>query len=189
MHPTVAFADVERALAAGASAVHPAEAHGCLCGALCLRPDYSLADWLGEVLPDVDAGAAARAAADGPFAALFGETAGVLARPDMEFEPLLPGDKAVLADRVAALAAWCAGFLFGFGGAGTASQAAASATVDEVLADLAQISHAGAVGSESADVEEDAYVELVEFVRAGVQLVYEELASLRAQQPPTRSGQ
>ncbi len=90
MHPTVAFADVERALDTGTSAVHPAEAHGCLCGALCLRPDYSLADWLDEILPDADAAAAA---ADGPFAPLFAETAGVLARPGMEFEPLLPGDE------------------------------------------------------------------------------------------------
>jgi len=185
MHPTVAFADVERALDTGTSAVHPAEAHGCLCGALCLRPDYSLTDWLDEILPDADAAAAA---ADGPFATLFAETAGVLARPDMEFEPLLPGDDADLASRVAALAAWCQGFLYGFGSAGTASQAALPETIGEVLADLAQVSHAGAVGSESPEVEEDAYVELVEFVRAGVQLVYEELSALRASQSPPRSG-
>lgn len=185
MHPTVAFADVARALDAGTSAVHPAEAHGCLCGALCLRPDYSLADWLDEILPDADADAGAT---DGPFARLFAETAGVLAGTDMEFEPLLPGDDADLASRVAALAAWCQGFLYGFGTAGTASQAALAETVDEVLADLAQVSHAGAVGSESPDVEEDAYVELVEFVRAGVQIVYEELSALRARQPASRSG-
>jgi uncharacterized protein YgfB (UPF0149 family) len=185
MHPTVAFADVERALDAGTSAVHPAEAHGCLCGALCLRPDYSLADWLDEILPDADEAAAA---VDGPFAPLFAETAGVLAGPDMEFEPLLPGDEADLASRVAALAAWCQGFLYGFGSAGTASQAALPESVGEVLADLAQVSHAGAVGSESPEVEEDAYVELVEFVRAGVQIVYEELSALRARQPAPRSG-
>jgi len=185
MHPTVAFADVERALDTGTSALHPAEAHGCLCGALCLRPDYSLADWLGEILPDADAAAAA---ADGPFAPLFAETAGVLARPGMEFEPLLPGDDTELAGRVAALAAWCQGFLYGFGSAGTASQAALPESVGEVLADLAQVSHAGAVGSGSPEVEEDAYVELVEFVRAGVQIVYEELSALRARQPASRAG-
>jgi hypothetical protein len=185
MHPTVAFADVERALDTGTSAVHPAEAHGCLCGALCLRPDYSLADWLDEILPEADAAAAA---ADGPFAPLFAETAGVLARPDMEFEPLLPGDEADLASRVAALAAWCHGFLYGFGSAGTASLAALSESVGEVLADLAQVSHAGAVGAESPEVEEDAYLELIEFVRAGVQILYEELAALRARQSSSLSG-
>src|SRR5512145_2964424 len=102
MHPTVAYADVARALAAAASAVNAAEAHGCLCGALCLRPDYSLVDWLDEILPDPGAAASG----DGPFAELFTESASVLAGPDMEFEPLLPDDATGLDTRVAALAAW-----------------------------------------------------------------------------------
>jgi hypothetical protein len=184
MHPSVAYADVARALAAGASAVHPAEAHGCLCGALCLRPDYSLPEWLDEILPD----AAASSALDGPFATLFAESAGVLARPDMEFEPLLPDDNAGLEERVESLAAWCQGFLYGFGAAGTAARTQLPEAVDEVLADLAQISHAGAVGSESLQAEEDAYAELVEFLRAAVQLIYEELSPVRASMPAPQSG-
>src|SRR5512139_2871328 len=103
MHSSVAYADVARALAAGASAVPAAEAHGCLCGALCLRPDYSLAEWLDEILAEPPAGGAGNE----PFATLFAESVGVLGRPDMEFEPLLPDDDAGLAERVAALASWC----------------------------------------------------------------------------------
>jgi len=182
MHSSVAFEDVAHALTAGASAVHPAEAHGCLCGALCLRPDYSLAEWMDELLPDAGADPAE------PFATLFAETVGVLARPGMEFEPLLPGDEVGLAERVASLAAWCQGFLYGFGAAGTAGRASLPDVVDEVLGDLAQISHAGAVGSESTEVEEEAYAELVEFVRAGVQIVYEELAAVRASLPTSSTG-
>ena len=183
MHPSVAFADVARALAAGASAVHPAEAHGCLCGALCLRPDYSLADWLGEILPD-----AAGPGGDASFGTLFAESAAVLARSDMEFEPLLPDEEADLAERVTALAAWCRGFLYGFGASGTVAQTRQPEAVSEVLADLAQISHAGAVGSESSEAEEAAYAELVEFVRAAVQFVYEELGAARASLPASQSG-
>jgi uncharacterized protein YgfB (UPF0149 family) len=184
MHSSVAFADVARALASAASAVHAAEAHGCLCGALCLRPDYSLAEWLDEILFEP----ADEKASNEPFATLFEESAGVLARPDMEFEPLLPDDDAVLAERVTALAAWCQGFLYGFGASGTAAQAKLPGTVTEVLGDLAQISHAGAVGSEDAEAEEEAYAELVEFVRAAVQIVYEELGVARAGVPAPQSG-
>jgi uncharacterized protein YgfB (UPF0149 family) len=184
MHSSVAFADVARALAAGASAVNPAEAHGCLCGALCLRPDYSLAEWLDEILPEPPA----EAASSEPFATLFEETVAVLARPAMEFEPLLPDDDAGLAERVAALAAWCQGYLYGFGASGTAARAKLPETVTEVLGDLAQISHAGAVGSEEAEVEEAAYAELVEFVRAAVQITYEELGGARAGVPAPQSG-
>ena len=184
MHPSVAFADVAQALAAGASAVHPAEAHGCLCGALCLRPDYSLAEWLDEVLPDMTAAAEAA----GPFATLFAESLRVLASPDMEFEPLLPDDETDLAERVASLAAWCQGFLYGFGSSGAAAQAKLPAAVNEVLADLAQISHAGVVGAEPPEAEEEAYAELVEFLRAAVQIVYEELGAARASVPAPQSG-
>jgi uncharacterized protein YgfB (UPF0149 family) len=184
MHPNVAYADVARALAAAASAVPAAEAHGCLCGALCLRPDYSLTEWLEEILAEPAAGEATNE----PFATLFEESLGVLARPDMEFEPLLPDDDAGLAERVSALAAWCQGFLYGFGASGAAAQSKLPETVTEVLGDLAQLSHAGAVGSEDAEVEEEAYAELVEFVRAAVQIVYEELGVARAGVPAPQSG-
>jgi uncharacterized protein YgfB (UPF0149 family) len=56
-------------------------------------------------------------------------------------------------------------------------------SVSEFLADLARISQAGDVGSEAEEAEEAAYAELVEFLRVGVQLVYDELAALRAGQP------
>jgi len=184
MQSSVAFADVARALAAGASTVHAAEAHGCLCGALCLRPDYSLAEWLDEILAEP----AADAASNEPFATLFEESVGVLAGTDMEFEPLLPDEDAPLAERVTALAAWCQGFLYGFGASGTAAQANVPDTVTEVLGDLAQLSHAGAVGAEDVEVEEEAYVELVEFLRAAVQIAYEELGAARASLPAPQSG-
>ena len=184
MHPAVAFDDVARALAAGASTVDAAEAHGCLCGALCLRPDYSFADWTGEIF---DEAPQAPAAAD-PLAMLFEESAGVLSRAEMEFEPLLPDDDVALAGRVEALSAWCRGFLYGFGAAGIAEADRLPPGVSEVLDDLAQIAQAGAVGSEDPETEEQAYVELVEFLRAAVQLAYDELAALRMSQPPSSTG-
>lgn len=184
MHSPVDYDDVALALRAGASAVHPSEAHGCLCGALCLRPDYSRADWLEEILPE----SGGEHATDDPFEPLFVASAGALARPDMEFEPMLPGDEVPLEQRIEALAAWCQGFLYGFGAAGTAPRAALPATVSEVLADLAQISQAGEPGADDAEVEEGAYAELVEYVRAGVQLVYEELDALRASRSASDSS-
>jgi uncharacterized protein YgfB (UPF0149 family) len=184
MHSPVDYDDVARALHAGASAVHPSEAHGCLCGALCLRPDYSRADWLDEILPE---GGRERPG-DDALELLFTLSAGALARPDMEFEPMLPGDDLPLERRIEALAAWCQGFLYGFGAAGTAASGSLPDAVSEVLADLAQISQAGVPGEDDPEVEEGAYAELVEYLRAGVQLVYEELDALRATQPASGSS-
>ncbi|NJD32541.1 MAG: UPF0149 family protein [Gammaproteobacteria bacterium] len=173
----VVFDDVARALAAAGSTVHAAEAHGALCGALCARREYAVEEWFEEILPD-ESGRDGRALAD-----LHAASVTALAGEELEFQPLLPDDEQPLDARVEALGAWCQGFLYGFGAAGTVNRDALPEDVPEVLADLAQISHAGAVGSEALEVEEEAYAELVEFLRVGVQLIYDELAALRAGQP------
>ena len=183
MLSTVAFDDVARTLAAGGTTVHAAEAHGCLCGALSARRTYTLAEWLDEILPDPGPDGPG-AFDEGPLAELHQHTARVLAAPDMEFQPLLPDDELDLGSRVDALGAWCQGFLYGFGVSGTSAGATLPEEVAEVLSDLADISRAGAVGSAEREVEEEAYSELVEYLRAAVQLVYDDLAGLRAGQPP-----
>jgi uncharacterized protein YgfB (UPF0149 family) len=183
MSEPIAFDDVARALNDGGSTVHPAEAHGCLCGALCARRVYLPAEWLEELLPDAAGGeVAVPEATNGPLQALYTRSRAVLDGGDMEFQPLLPSDSASLAERVEALGAWAQGFLYGFGAAGPFPRGALPADVAEVLSDFAEVSRAGAVGSESVEVEENALAELIEYLRIGVQLIYDELADLRAAQ-------
>jgi len=45
----------------------------------------------------------------------------------------------------------------------------------EVLRDMGQIAQAGFEGDADDDADEAAYAEIVEYVRVGVQLLYEEL--------------
>jgi yecA family protein len=177
MSSPVLFVDVAQALAAGGSTVHAAEAHGCLCGALCGRASLRVADWLEELFespaddPQPDSHAT--------LLAVYEQTLSALEGTQMEFTPLLPDDEESLAERVEALSAWCQGFLYGFGAVSPGPDSRFPADVDEVLRDFAEISRAGAVGSESEQVEEESYAELVEYVRAGTQLVYDELESRR----------
>lgn len=183
MTGSIVFDDIAQALAARGSTVHAAEAHGCLCGALCARRVYLPAEWLEELLPDEpEADAPTAMAESGPFRRLFEQSRVVLEAREMEFELLLPPDSAPLAERVEALGAWAQGFLYGIGAAGPFKRGALPTDVTEVLTDLAEVARAGAVGSDSAEVEETALAELVEFVRVGVQLIYDELADLRASQ-------
>lgn len=182
MSATIGYDEVAQALSAGGSAVLAAEAHGCLVGALCARRVYLAAEWLEELLPEAPDAAADPQLATGPLQVLFEQSRTVLEARDMEFEPLLPPDAAGLQERVEALGAWAQGFLYGFGAAGPFPRGAMPADVAEVLSDFAEVSKAGNVGAESAEVEETALAELVEYVRVGVQLIYDELADVRAAQ-------
>lgn len=187
MNATIAFDQVAQALDACGSAVHAAEAHGCLVGALCARRVYLPAEWLEELLPAEPGRARDPALTPGLLIELFERSRAVLEAGDMEFEPLLPPDAASLTERVEALGAWTQGFLYGFGAAGPLPKGALPADVAEVLTDFAEVARAGAVGAESAEVEESALAELVEFVRVGAQLIFDELADLRATQTTSRA--
>ena len=98
----------------------------------------------------------------------------------MEFEPLLPDDEQPMPARVRGLADWCNGFMYGLSTAGIATDRLARPEAQEVLADFAEISKAD-VGDDGDAAEADfAYAEIVEYLRAGAQLLYEEFEIDRA---------
>jgi len=98
-----------------------------------------------------------------------------LADPELGFEPLLPEDDRPLAERVEAMVDWCRGFLGGFGLAGTAAHAQLSDEAREILRDLGMIAGSSFdFGDEEED--EDALIEVQEFVRMGVLLLHTECA-------------
>jgi uncharacterized protein YgfB (UPF0149 family) len=179
---TVAFRELDRLLADADSEVDAAEAHGCLVGALCAAPAYRVGDWIDEIFQASDA-ARLDHASRGALEALHAETVQALGGGEMSFEPLLPDDDAPLAARVNALAFWCAGFLYGLGVGQLPSLEEVPGEVGEVLRDFADVSRAALDESEPEEASEEAYAELVEFVRAGVQLAYEDLAPFRERGP------
>jgi uncharacterized protein YgfB (UPF0149 family) len=154
-----------------------AEAHGLLCGALCTREGYGAKDWLAELALDQGA---AEPAADPEMIRFPGQVLEALQSAEFEFEPLLPVDDAPLADRVAALAAWCGGFLYGIGAGSPDPATARSGEVGEYLRDLGDIARAELEPGRGGEAGEGDFFELVEFVRAGAQLAFDALAGTRA---------
>jgi hypothetical protein len=154
-----------------------AEAHGLLCGALCAREGYGAEDWLADLVTEQGVTAAA---ADPQLARLPGQALEALRSTEFGFEPLLPGDDAPLAERVAALAAWCGGFLYGIGTGRPQPGAVDGGDVGEYLRDLADIAQASLEPGRGTEAGEGDFFELVEFVRAGAQLTYDALAGARA---------
>jgi uncharacterized protein len=181
----VSFAEFDQVLQSAGSAVAAAEGHGVLCGALCAAEDYPVERWIEEVVPD-DSSAAAAGAEGEAIKLVYADTAQALRADQMEFTPLLPEDDAPLETRATAMAAWCQGFLYGLGLSGLDPRSKLSADVQEILKDLTHIGRATVDPEELDEEGESAYAELVEYLRAGVQLIYDEMAPLRTQ--PTSRG-
>jgi uncharacterized protein YgfB (UPF0149 family) len=177
------YAEIQQLLRAARAMTDAAEAHGTLAGALCALDAYSVEDWLAEILPDDTAMAAAVPA----LGSLYAETLDALRSGGMEFDLLIPEDEAPLEDRARALSSWCHGFLYGLGTTGAADPARLSPDAGEVVRDLTEITRAGVDAADGDEENEAALAELVEFVRVGVQLVFEEAGRQRQPQPPARS--
>lgn len=178
--------ELARSLTAGGSIVGAAEMHGCISGAACAQAAVRPSDWVADAQAGhEDAGRVA--ALRDVLHDVIRQSREVLEGDDMAFAPLLPADESALDERVAALAAWCNGFLYGIGRAGSLGRPAAA--VEEILRDFAEIGRATVGGEDLGEDAERDYAELVEFVRAAVQLAYEELAPLRAAAArPTHEG-
>jgi uncharacterized protein YgfB (UPF0149 family) len=102
----------------------------------------------------------------------------------MEFELLLPEDEQPLDARTAALALWCQGFLYGLGTSVVQDESGLPGDIGEIVRDLTEITHVAVDAEQTDESNESAYAELVEFVRVGVQLVFDELGPLRDQPGP-----
>jgi hypothetical protein len=103
----------------------------------------------------------------------------------MEFELLLPPDERFIEVRTAALAQWCQGFLYGLGAGSVPDASELPGDTGELVRDFGEISRAGVDATQDEESNEAAYTELVEFVRVGVQLLFEELAALRRPTMPS----
>lgn len=162
--PAAAEIDAESARLGLASSA--AELHGALCGWLCGGGEDSRG-WLAPVFADA---ALAAPAADSPLDRLRTATAAQLADRSFEFELLLPDVDTALVERSGALFDWCRGFVGGFGLASGAG-ATLSPESQEALADLAKLA-AAQPQDEGDDEDEEALVEIEEFVRVAALLLH-----------------
>jgi uncharacterized protein len=181
------YDSLRETLARSGAVVALAELHGGVCGALCAAGVPAARHWLAECLEDQEIDASAEL--DAELGSVVAASLRMLADPDFAFEPLLPDDNSPLDDQVQALALWCHGFVTGLGAnapelaprGGRAPATPEAAAVAEVVGDFSEISRAALSDAEAEgrDQPDFALAELREYVRAGVQMVFEELAPRR----------
>lgn len=159
-----------------------AECHGFLCGQICIAGFADTQQWHDYLSVRAYDTVPARECFEG-IHSLIGELLVLIASPDFDFQLLLPDDTTPLADRVEALGEWCHGFLNGFGMSRDTRTALLDDECEELIEDFSKICRVG-VDEDSGEEDEEALVELVEYVRVGVVSLFESLQPVGAGSGP-----
>jgi uncharacterized protein YgfB (UPF0149 family) len=164
-------AELTHTLAAADADFSAAEVHGTLTGLLCAGAEERVMPALASLVPEGATGGLGEM-----LTALLRQTREQLHDPEFVFALLLPGEDVALDAQVVALADWCRGFIVGLTAGGVADPARLEGDAGEVVQDFARIAAAEVDMSQAAGEEEERQLaELVEYVRVGVQLVFEQL--------------
>ncbi len=150
----------------------PSGFHGFLCGRLCCDAVgikelvLATSGWLA--LSEAQA-----EEAENIFEAFYRASISSLEDVSFLFQPILPDDELPLTERLVAVGDWCSNYISGLGD-GMDQAFRLSDDGKEALEDIAAIGQVS-VDFETDDDGERDYVELVEFIRIAVQVVFSEL--------------
>lgn len=151
-----------------------AECHGVVCGLLCRLPTATVDTFIGllDVLELVKTPGSGMQMA---FEELLNASKAQLSDEDMSFALWLPNDDEGLEERTMALSQWCSGFLAGIGSSGDETLDALSDDANDALKDLQQISTADVTDTSESEEDENAFAEIIEYIRIVTLMIREDL--------------
>ncbi|MFV2004933.1 MAG: UPF0149 family protein [Gammaproteobacteria bacterium] len=168
------------------------ESHGALCGMLCAQGATDAAQWMLHVLGEREESSKTLQQAGKMLLHMHQVTTEQMNDSDVEFDLMLPDDAETLEARVDALGTWCQGFVYGLAAGGVKEDTDLPDDSKELIKDILEISRAGYAADDEAELnasvendnEEDevAFMEVSEYVRMGILLIYEELQPLQSSQ-------
>ena len=159
--------------------ISAAELHGALSGCICAGAELTPRNWLAFALTDADLDGVVESGST--LAKLYQAVSAQLAGDvmDFEFDLLLPDEQMPVSERGPAMVEWCQGFLGGFGVV-PAPTHALSDEAEEALHDLAKIAGSD-LNYEDTDADEEALIEVCEYIRVAAVLLYNERVVNRQQ--------
>ncbi len=173
------------------AALGATESHGALCGMLCAQGATEASQWMLYVLGEHEETSKLLQQTGKKLLQIHQISVEQMNDTDAEFELMLPDDDEQLESRVEALGIWCQGFVYGLAVGGITEDTVLPEDSKELIRDILEISRAGYVADNEAEIatdeentEEDevAFMEVSEYVRMGVLLIYEELQPLQSSQ-------
>lgn len=179
---TIDHNELDAALRRCGSTWNAGQTHGLLCSRLALAGAEGASRWLAQVLADTDPENTLCTECQAMLEALCTSTWQQLSERQSDFMLLLPDDDDSAQVRTEAMGQWCEGFLHGLVSethGDELRERLASDPLSDIIKDLLEITRAS-VGEEADEQATDnAFSELVEYLRVAAQLTYEELAEFR----------
>lgn len=173
MIPYQPFADHLKSIGVLAS---PSELHAQASAVLCVSRDASFEHWLLQMVNEYCVDDPQDANFKMVMTAVFDYAKEQLAKDDYSYQLLLPQDNSSLAERVSVLSEWVSTFLSALGTAGMVDSKL-SEEGSEFLRDMEQIAR---IENDTDEVtgEELDFVEITEYVRTGVMMLFIELNAI-----------
>ncbi len=166
---------VENALMDADAITDPSEAHGTLCGMICVSGKITPENWLSHILGDYDAQDLNIKSAISLLADVHNEALKDLTEQNYELDILIHDDDTPLDIRIDDLGHWCQGFLYGLSLSGLKDIKKLPQDASEVLQDMIDISKAGYNSEDDENENEEAFAEIFEYIRIGAYVVYNTL--------------
>lgn len=171
MSGNIAYEDYQQMIDNDGGGISVAEVHGLMTGMLCMDPSASFGKWRSEMKTLGILAGQGKPEALECLIPLFDGTRDRFAADEFEFTPCLPDDEYPIDERVGALGEWCQGFLIGLGEA--KANLSWPGQCHEIITDLIAISNVDP--DSNRDDDENSLMELIEYVRVGVELIRMEL--------------
>jgi yecA family protein len=162
------------------ASVQVAEAHGFICGVIATDQPIP-ADWFEEVFDQSEEGDLLVKDCQGSLKQLYKETLDEIEGAGIGMQLLLPSDSKPLPERARAVSQWCQGFLYAIGLTGNNNQSL-SEEAREALEDMSAFTRidieeleddADDIGENNSGDDEDALVEITEFLWVAAMLIRE----------------
>lgn len=176
MTQKVDYDDLSDTLIRCDAAAEASESHGILCGMFCANGRAEVEAWMQQVMgEEADPSNALVKEARSMLVNLYQDTLQELFSEETELELLLPGDDVSIIERMQAISEWCQGFLLGFSQNEVRNRGELPNDVEELMADFVEITRIELETGEDAEEDENALMEIEEYVRMGVIYIMESL--------------
>ena len=178
----VNFFDLENNLHSVGSSWLCAQSHGLLCGRLSVMGPNAFNVCIEQIFEGASSQELLRQSCENMLQDLFKDTWMQLVERQSEFELFLPDDEGNINERTEALSHWCDGFLHGIVTGKKPKilkEYLNNEPINIIIKDFLEITRASVNEETDEEENENAFNEVMEYIRVSVQLVYEELSDFR----------